>query len=362
MTTKRLRAVSAALKTLIPGEPQGNLARHLNTLAAMISGIVGSESSNLPTIAKKIPGAKPESRVKRFARWLRNDAIDCETFFLPFAQVLLASLCHAPLVLAIDGSVVGRGCMTLMVAVVYRNRALPIAWMVAKRRKGHFSEQIHLELIAQVQQLVPEGARVVLLGDGEFDGVDLQALVNQWKWEYALRTSKSISLNWEGEEFRYDDVAAHVRPGELLGVPNALFTQRQYGPVLAITWWRRDCKEPIHLVTNMSSAEEACRFYSKRFKIETFFSDQKSRGFYLHKSHLSDPERLSRLMIATCLAYFWIVYLGAYAMETGWNKTIHRTERCDLSLFQLGLRLLEHLLNEALAIPVAFTAYAVGGT
>jgi hypothetical protein len=66
-------------------------------------------------------------------------------------------------------------------------------------------------------------------------------------------------------------------------------------------------------------------------------------------------------MIATCLAYFWIVYLGAYAMATGWNKIIHRTERCDLSLFQLGLRLLEYLLNEALAIPVAFTAYAVGG-
>jgi hypothetical protein len=66
-------------------------------------------------------------------------------------------------------------------------------------------------------------------------------------------------------------------------------------------------------------------------------------------------------MIATCLAYYWMVYLGAYAMETGWNKIIHRTERCDLSLFQLGLRLLEHLLNEALAIPVAFTAYAGGG-
>lgn len=31
--------------------------------------------------------------------------------------------------------------------------------------------------------------------------------------------------------------------------------------------------------------------YAKRFRIETFFSDQKSRGFHLHKSHLSDPVR-----------------------------------------------------------------------
>ncbi len=110
-----------------------------------------------------------------------------------------------------------------------------------------------------------------------------------------------------------------------------------------------------NLVTNMISAEEACSYYRKRFKIETFFSDQKSRGFHLHRSHFSVPKRLSRLLIATCLAYFWIIYLGAYAMESGWNKVIHRTDRCDLGLFQLGLRLLDHFLNQELPMPVVFT-------
>jgi hypothetical protein len=37
--------------------------------------------------------------------------------------------------------------------------------------------------------------------------------------------------------------------------------------------------------------------------IETFFSDQKSRGFHLHQSHISDPQRLSRLLIGAWLAY-----------------------------------------------------------
>ena len=97
-------------------------------------------------------------------------------------------------------------------------------------------------------------------------------------------------------------------------------------------------KEPIYLVTNMASAEEACRLYTKRFRIETFFSDQKSRGIHLHKSHLSDPQRLSRLLIAACLAYIWIVYLGSVCMKEGWINIIHRGDRCDRSLFQLGLR------------------------
>jgi hypothetical protein len=88
--------------------------------------------------------------------------------------------------------------------------------------------------------------------------------------------------------------------------------------------------------------------------IETFFSDQKSRGFRLHKSHISESTRLSRLLMAACLAYIWIVYLGALCEQDGWVCIIHRGDRCDLSLFQLGLRLLDHLLNEGCTIPVAF--------
>jgi hypothetical protein len=45
----------------------------------------------------------------------------------------------------------------------------------------------------------------------------------------------------------------------------------------------------------MDAAEEACCSDQKRFRIETVFSDQKSRGFHLHQSHISDPQRLARL-------------------------------------------------------------------
>ena len=58
--------------------------------------------------------------------------------------------------------------------------------------------------------------------------------------------------------------------------------------------------------------------------------------------------------MAACLAYIWIVYLGALCVQEGWTRRIHRRHRCDLSLLQLGLRLLEHFLNEGFSMPVAF--------
>jgi len=350
---RRYRAIKSAIKQLYPTEPKGNTARHLETLTALISGIVGSKSTNLPAVAGKVPdGTKRESRVKRFYRWMKNERIDADTYFLPYADVLLASLAPYTLLLAMDGSEVGRKCMALMVSLIYKKRALPIAWGVVEGNKGHFPEDTHVRLLERVYGIVPEGTDVIFLGDGEFDGITLQATIDAYGWEYVCRTTKNAKLGTEGESFSFHEVG--VQPGECIGLPDATFTLQNYGPVLAIAWWGGQYEQPIYLVTNMELAEEACYWYAKRFRIETFFSDQKSRGFNLHKSHISDPVRLARLMVATCLAYIWIIYLGVIAKRDGWVKIIHRTDRCDLSLFQLGLNLLEHFLNEHLYIPVAF--------
>jgi hypothetical protein len=351
---QRYLAIKRALKQLYPTEPQGNLARHLNTLAAMVSGIVGSKRTNLPSIAGKSPdGTKKESRVKKFHRWIKNEHIAAHIYFLPFIGQLLSTLAaRGPLPLAIDGSEVGRGCLTLMISVIYKKRALPIAWIVVERTKGHFPEEIHIQLVEQVAGFIPEGANVIFLGDGEFDGIELQATLDNYGWFYVCRTAKNAQLGDNGEHFAFEELG--VQPGECLDLPDVTFTLEDYGPLLAIARWEKGYRQPIYLITNMELAEEACHWYAKRFRIETFFSDQKSRGFNLDKSHISDPARLARLMIAACLAYIWIVYLGVVAKRDDWVSIIHRTDRCDLSLFRLGLELLEHFLNESLPIPVDF--------
>ena len=81
---RRSRAIRDALTQAYPAQPTGHVARHLPTLAALISGIVGSKSTQLPNIAAKVPnGTKPESRVKRFARWVDNAHILEEGYVLP---------------------------------------------------------------------------------------------------------------------------------------------------------------------------------------------------------------------------------------------------------------------------------------
>jgi hypothetical protein len=299
-----------------PGEPQGQFARHVATLAALISGIVASKSTQLPKVASNVPdGTKIESRVTRLARWVRNETITEQRYFVPYATVLLTHLALQTLVLVMDGSVVGRGGVALMLHVVYKGRALPLAWQVRQGKKGHFPEALHIALVEQVHKLIPAGASVVLLGDGECDGTDLQHTLATVGWSSVCRTGCHLTASWQGETFRLDTVGACIKPGTLVDFPETFVTREAYGPMRLICCWAQGYQDPLYLVTNMASAEEACHVYAKRFRIETFFSDQKSRGFQLHTSHIADSTRLARLLMAACFASIWIVYLGSICMR-----------------------------------------------
>lgn len=348
------RTIRMAMKQLFPTEPKGNFARMLTTLAAMVAGIVQARSCQLPAIARKTPDqAKADSRIKRFSRWIQNERIEYEGFYLPFVSELLAHLAAIrELVFVIDGSEVGHECITLMISLIYAKRALPITWLVVKGSKGHLPEDVHLDLLSQLQAIVPTNAQVVFVGDGEFDGIELQTALQAKGWRYVCRTAKNTILYQEGRQFSFTDL--FLQMDDQIHISEVWFTKEGYGPVMVIARWERGFAHPIYLVTNFELPDEAVYWYKKRFQIETFFSDEKSRGFFLNKSHLSDPNRLSNLMIAACLAYLWIVYLGCIAVRDDWVKIIHRSDRCDWSLFRLGLALLDHMLNELIPIPVSF--------
>lgn len=149
---RRYRAIRDALTPWYPGKPTGIVARHVTTLAALISGVVGSKSAQLPSVTTAIPdGTTPESRVKRLTRWRDNARILEELYFLPYAEILLAQLAVEPLVLVLDGRVVGRGCVALMIHGIDQGRALPLAWRVRQGPKGHVPEALHITLVGLIR-------------------------------------------------------------------------------------------------------------------------------------------------------------------------------------------------------------------
>lgn len=338
--TKVLKVLKGMLKLCHPG--------HLVTMAMMIAGIVMSRNAQLSSVsAETATKAKDKSNEMRLRRWVKHAGIDAEAIYLPFARQILETLSHAPMVLVMDGSQVGRGCMVLMMGVLYQTRALPLVWIVYKGKKGHTTAERHIEALGKVLPLIPSGSKVVLLGDAEYDTSEMMSWVEEkTTWKYVLRTSPQIYV-CEGQTSQA--IGAYpLEKGQAFQRNQVGFTQNATVTVNLIGWWSGRYDGPLYLVTNLSSGYQACKYYRRRFQIETFFSDQKSRGFHLHKSHLSDPTRLSRLLLAACLAYLWIICQGLLVIAEKKTGLIDRTDRIDKSLFRLGLDWIRYALKQNL--------------
>lgn len=342
---RRFKIILNSLKKLCPNEPTGNHARRLTTLAYLIAGTIGSKSCQLPSIATKVvDNRQADSKIKTFYRWFKNKNVTDECYFLPYVQALLSVLCAHPIAIAIDGSVVARNCITLMASVVYKNRALPLCWLVVTGSKEHLKQSVHIELVNRLKEIIPQHAKVIFLGDGEFDGLNLIKTIKENGWSFALRTSNNRLLIEGDDSFSFRSICPLYHE-QYFWIPDVRFDQPNSPQFDAIVWHNKEYEDPVYLVTNIEPVAESLYWYRKRFKIETMFSDKKSRGFNIHKSHMSDPKRVARLLIVTALAYIYIIYFGIHATQHDYVKQIHRADRCDLSLFTLGLRALEYLLN-----------------
>jgi hypothetical protein len=340
--------VARTINKFLPGMLETNRV----TLAYLITGIIGSKSVQLGQVASKVlyPG-KESSLVERFRRFLQNKNILVKLEFNPFVELILAGLSQSQLVLAIDSTKVGGGCICLMVSVVYKSRALPLCWVVFKGRKGHSSAEIQLALMKTLQALLPTDRDIIILGDGEFDGSELVAWFEQQPtWHYVCRTAASILIRYQGDWVALADL--DLAEGEETFLTNIVFTQAgQVGPVNILVLWNKKEKDHWFFVTNFTDPKAAKKWYRQRFSIETLFSDVKGRGFNLDKTRIWKPERLSRLIFAVAIAYIFTVFLGVELIVRGPFEKLFRTDRFYHSLFQLGLSHLNHLLKSGLPIP-----------
>jgi hypothetical protein len=349
--TKVLKVLKEMLTLSHPG--------HVLTLAMMIAGIVTGRSAQLSSVsAETATHAKEKSTEMRLRRWVKHESIDADVVYMPFAKQILERLSALPLVMVMDGSQVGRGCMVLMVSVLYQKRALPVCWIVYKGKKGHTTAQRHIEALTKVLPLIPDKGQVVLLGDAEYDTSEMLLWVKeQERWDFVLRTSPQIYVQ-EGSQSQPIDAYA-LGKGQVFQHHQVGFTQQAAVSLNLVGWWSSRYDGPLYLVTSLANGYQACKYYRHRYQIETFFSDQKSRGFHIHKSHLSDPVRLSRLLLAACLAYLWMVGQGLLVIAEKKVGLIDRTDRIDKSLFRLGLDWIHYALKSKLDFtPVFYLQFA----
>ena len=327
-------------------------AWQVQNMALLLAGLYQARHVYLSRIVQTWPvRAKLVSLTRRLSRFLEQGGVDVREWYGAIARAWLAALAAGELHLIIDGSKVGFGHQLLMVALAYHHRAIPLAWTWVKGVKGHSAGATQLALLRYVYTLVPDGAKVSLVGDSEFSRLETLRQLRAWGWHYALR----VRGNWLVCAYHARTWVAFESlvsgPGEQVWWEKARFTQKFGARVNLLAYWAPGEKEPWLLVTNLPNAYRTRQCYARRMWIEELFGDLKAHGWDLEATQLRHFLRLSRLTLAVCLLYVWLLRTGQQVIKAGQRPWVDRNERRDLSLFQIGLRTIARKL--ALDSPVS---------
>ena len=155
-----------------------------------------------------------------------------------------------------------------------------------------------------------------------------------------------------GQWPRLDELG--LQPGQqcwLAGVRLGRSPHCQFGPVNVALIWAQGEAEPWYLLTDLDSLRQARHQFAVRGWCEQVWRDFKSHGFDLEATALQTGKRLERLLLGMAFAMVWVLWLGAAVIRRGWRRRVDGGSRRKLSLFQIGLRWLEHCWALGQAFP-----------
>jgi len=326
--------------------PQERITRVRN-MAWLLAGLWVAQSIHLSHIALRLPWPIQKASIeRRLSRFLHNAAVRALAWYEPVARRLLAQAAATlgEVRLLLDTMPVHHRAQVVIVSLAFRHRALPLAWTWVRHGKGHSSAFKQQALLARVRRWIPEGTRVLVVGDSEFGGVSLIRQLEAWGWEYVLRQKGGIRVYLTEERRWLFLEQGMVAPGQTYWYPDVLLTEAHRHPCHLVVRWEPGEDEPWFLATSLAGPRQALRAYRRRMWADEMHRDLKSHGFHLDKTHIWDWRVLSRLFLALALLYVWHVAVGTEVIKRGRRYWVDRRHRRTLSIFRIGYDSLQRYL------------------
>jgi hypothetical protein len=326
-------------------------------LALLVMGILSARNAAPARVAQALhtlglTGATAESIERRIRRSENDPHLQATTCFHPLARAWLCREHPSQLLLVLDPTCQEDRVVMVSVAVWYRGRALPLAWMIwpgnTPLTDTRFWERLRV-LLAQVATLLPRGVPVTWLADRAFGTPSFIDLLTEYGWHYLVRVQGHTRCRTRqgreqplGELVRQRGARAKLR-GEV-------FKKRGWRAASVVVYWGRAYKSPLCLVSDLAPAWALISLYRRRYAIEATFRHYKSYGWRWEQGQVTLLPHLERLLVGMALATWIAVMLGAEVAAkllahppTGRRHT--KPWAAKHSLFALGVERFAYLLH-----------------
>jgi len=219
----------------------------------------------------------------------------------------------------------------LMLSISCRQMAIPLFWTVLET-KGCCDDAEKQAIIEQFGKEFPADQIRFVSADREFASKDwLKYLVDR-QIGFRLRIKANARItDKRGKLVRASKMCRTLKTDQRME-----FRRRRklWGQSVFVAVCRKADGDNVIVISSEQSGRILLE-YGERWRIETLFGVLKTRGFRLEDTHLTDGERVSKLLSLLTLAGCWALLAGEFESAETPIK-IKKHGRAEKSVFRLG--------------------------
>ena len=311
----------------------------IDCLGQMIQALFVVRTINLTQVASAFKSeVKEQSSYRRVCRFFTGFSFDMSSIVLlvfrlfPFSE-------KCTLILDRTNWKWGKTPINiLMLSIAYKGIGIPLFWVVLNL-EGNSCTEDRIDLLKRVMERLGIGRIEVLLADREFVGTQWFGFLIEQKIPFIIRVKQNFMVEiGENGKLPIGHLRKWLSRKKVVNYPINLWSLSLYVSIEK----RKGAKEQMIVVSNVKF-EDPLGMYRRRWEIETMFGCLKTRGFRMEDTHITDPDKIEKVMFVLAIAFCWAYRIGDIQdqIQSIEIKTHGRKAR---SLFREGLNLIRRAI------------------
>lgn len=317
-----------------------NKAR-ISFLIQILQALFLVRTVNLTQIAQAFHSdAKEESVYRRIQRFFKDFSFD-----MSFVAVLACKFFTwgEPCILLLDRTNWKWGkthINILVLSIEHLGIGIPILW-IALKTGGSSGTKDRVKILKRVIKAIGKNNIRALLADREFIGESWFRFLIEQDIPFVVRVKQNSMIEGVREGYAVPVSTLLSGLGRRQAIKNHPVVLWKHHLFVSVEY-RKGAKEPMIIVSNRDFPDPLT-LYRWRWGIETLFECLKSRGFRMEETHMTDPQKIEKLLFILAIAVCWAYKIGELQARKV-PITVKKHGRKWKSIFRVGLDLIRHVL------------------
>jgi hypothetical protein len=288
------------------------------------------------------------SALRKIQRFIANYELNSDIIVRLIFNMLPQKSCYQLAMDRTNWKFGSKNINILMLAVVHDGVAYSLMFSMLDK-KGNSNTDERINLINRYIRLFGKDTIESLLADREFVGCKWIQFLNDNSIRYYLRIRNNfyVTIPRNNRKVKAFWLFGNLKLGECKYFDKIFYLENQACYLAGSKVKTKDGSVEFQIIISFDKPQDAISTYKNRWQIETAFRAMKTAGFNIEYTHLTDIERIEKLLYLVMIAFVWCYNVGEYVHKNIKEIAIKKHGRKEKSIFRYGLDIISEFLYKS---------------